>query len=95
MADNSLIFVLDAQMPFIRHPDSPGCVEESRLFNAISYTYLPLLRSSTAIGNRGHPPFSSPTAFSSPLPFCEMLQTPLLQARYLEYLDRAVRLWAR
>jgi 1,4-alpha-glucan branching enzyme len=87
MADNSLIFVLDAQMPFIRHPDSPGCVEESRLFNAISYTYLPLLRSCTALETEGIP-FKLAIAFSPSL--CEMLSDPLLQARYLEYLDRAV-----
>jgi len=87
MADTSLVFVLDAQMPFIRHPDVPGCVEESWFFNALSYTYLPLLRVCTALETEGVP-FKLAIAFAPTL--CEMLADPLLQERYLHSLDHAV-----
>ncbi len=87
MADTALVFLLDAHLPFIRHPDAPGCVEESRLFNAISYTYLPLLRACTSLETEGVP-FKLAMAFSPSL--CEMLADPLLQTRYLESLDRSI-----
>jgi len=87
MADASLMFVLDAQLPFVRHPDTPGCLEESYLFNAISDTYLPLLRSCTALETSGVP-FSLAIAFSPTL--CEMLSDPLLRARYVDSLDRSI-----
>lgn len=87
MADTSLIFVLDASLPYIRHPETPGSVEETRLFNAISYTYLPLLRSCTALETEGVP-FKLAIAFSPTL--CEMLADPLLQSRYVESLDRSI-----
>ena len=37
-------FVLHAHLPFIHHPESDDYLEESWLYEAISETYLPLLR---------------------------------------------------
>jgi 1,4-alpha-glucan branching enzyme len=87
MADTSILMVLDAQLPYYRHPDKPGCVEESLLFNAISGTYLPLLRSCTALETEGVP-FKLAISFAPSL--CEMLSDPMLQDRYLDWLDRAI-----
>ncbi len=87
MAESSLIFVLDAQLPFVRHPESPDCVEEAVFFNAISSTYLPLLRSCTALETEGIP-FRLAIAFSPAL--CEMFADPLLQSRYVDTLDRSI-----
>ncbi len=87
MADTSLVFILDAQLPFIRHPDSPGCVEETWLFNALSYTYLPLLRACTSLETEGVP-FKLAIAFAPTL--CEMFADPLLQQRYVDTLDKAI-----
>lgn len=87
MADTSVIFVINAQFPFIRHPESPGCVEESRFFNALSYTWLPLLRSCTNLESEGIT-FKFAVVFSPSL--CEMFADTLLQERYIEYLDRAI-----
>lgn len=87
MADTSLMLILDARLPFVRHPDSPGCVEESWFFNALSYTYLPLLRACTALETGGIP-FKLAIAFAPTL--CEMLSDPLLQERYVEQLDRSI-----
>jgi len=87
MSDTSIQIILDADMPFIRHPDKPGCVEESRFFDSLSFTYLPLLRSCTALETEGIP-FKLAIAFSPTL--CEMMSDPLLQTRYIEYLDRTI-----
>jgi 1,4-alpha-glucan branching enzyme len=81
------MFVLDAQLPFVRHPETPGCLEESHLFTAISQTYLPLLRSCTAL-ETGGVPFKLAIAFSPTL--CEMLSDTLLQDRYIANLDRSI-----
>ena len=37
-------FVLHAHLPFIHHPESDDYLEEQWLFEAISETYIPLLR---------------------------------------------------
>lgn len=87
MADTSLIFILDAQLPFIRHPENPGCLEESWLFNALTYTYIPLLRTCTSLETEGVP-FKLAIAFSPAL--CEMFADHLLQERYIETLDAAI-----
>ena len=87
MADTSLIFILDAQMPFVRHPEKPGCLEESWFFNALSFTWLPLLRTCTALETEGVP-FKLAIAFSPTL--CELFADPLLQTRYIADLDRSI-----
>ena len=87
MAENSLVFILDAEMPFVRNLNSPGCAEETRFFNAISDTYLPLLRACTALETNGIP-FKFAIAFSPAL--CEMFADPLLQERYVESLDSLI-----
>ncbi|HKL86564.1 MAG TPA: 1,4-alpha-glucan branching protein domain-containing protein [Treponemataceae bacterium] len=87
MANTSLIFVINAQFPFIRHPEAPGCVEETRFFNALSYTWLPLLRTCTNLDAEGIP-FKFALVFSPSL--CEMFADQLLQDRYIETLDRAI-----
>mgnify|MGYP000882027380 FL=1 len=87
MSDSNLVFVLDAHLPFVRHPDVPGCVEETALFTSLSYTWLPLLRSCTSLETEGVP-FKLGIAFSPTL--CEMLSDPLLQERYIDTLDRTI-----
>ncbi len=91
MHDTSLVFVLDAQLPFVRHLDEPGRMEESQLFTALSETYLPLLRTCTTLETDGVP-FKLTIAFSPLL--CEMLADPLLQQRYCEFLDRSIEFGA-
>lgn len=87
MAETSVVFVLDAHMPFIRDPATPGCIEETRLFEALSYTYLPLLRTCTSLETEGVP-FKLAIAFSPTL--CEMLTDSMLNERYAEYLDKSI-----
>ena len=44
MARGYLAIVLHAHLPFVRHPDDPTVMEERWLHEAITETYLPLLR---------------------------------------------------
>ena len=44
MQKGYLLFVLNAHLPFVRHPAYERFVEESWLNEAVSETYLPLLR---------------------------------------------------
>ena len=37
-------FVLHAHLPFIHHPENENYLEEQWLFEAISETYIPLLK---------------------------------------------------
>ena len=39
-----LSFVLHAHLPFVHHPEDDSLLEESWLFEAISETYIPLLK---------------------------------------------------
>ncbi len=91
MHDTSLVFVLDAQLPFVRHFDEPGRMEESQLFTALSETYLPLLRTCRILETDGVR--FKLTIAVSPL-LCEMLADPLLQQRYCEFLDRSIEIGA-
>ena len=87
MNEKKLVFILDAHLPYVRDPDHPGMVEESWLFNELSFTYLPLLRSFTALETEGVP-FYIAIAFSPEL--SEMLSDPLLQNRYMAHLDHSI-----
>ena len=37
-------FILHAHLPFVHHPESEDYLEEQWLFEAISETYIPLLK---------------------------------------------------
>jgi len=87
MPASSLNIILDAQLPFVRHLGVSDSVEESVLFHALSWTYLPLLRSMTTLETEGIP-FKLSIAFSPAL--CEMLGDSLLQKRYVEHLERTI-----
>ncbi len=87
MNEKKIVFVLDAHLPYVRDPDLPCSVEESWLFNVLSFTYLPLLRSFTSLETEGIP-FYVGIAFSPEL--SEMLSDPLLQNRYTAHLERSI-----
>ncbi len=88
----SVALVLHAHLPFVRHPEHPSFLEERWLFEAISDTYLPLLRVFDRL-EADKIPFRLAMSFSPTL--CEMLADSLLQDRYVEHLDRLIELGAR
>lgn len=89
MAKGFFCFMLHAHLPFVRHPEYESFLEENWLFEAISETYLPLLRVFQKLKNEGVQ-FRLTISFSPTLA-C-MLSDELLQRRYIGYLERHVEL---
>lgn len=83
--------ILHAHVPWVRHPETPRCLEEDWLFEAICETYLPLLEVLHRLRDEGVPwrltLNLSPTLLG-------MLQDPMMQERASRYLDRTIRLAA-
>jgi 1,4-alpha-glucan branching enzyme len=87
-----LALVLNAHLPFVRHPEYPVFLEERWLFEALSETYLPLLRVFHKLEEDGIP-FRLTMSFSPTL--TSMLTDTLLQDRYRQFLDLQLELAER
>ena len=85
MARGYLSIVLHAHLPFVRHPEYESFLEETWLFEAITDTYIPLLRVFEGLAADGVP-FRLTLSISPPL--ITMLRDPFLQDRYLAHLDK-------
>jgi 1,4-alpha-glucan branching enzyme len=81
--------VLNAHLPFIRHLEHDRFPEERWLFEAITETYLPLLRTFERLDS-DDVPFRITVSLSPTL--CAMLEDEVLQARYKAHLERLVEL---
>jgi 1,4-alpha-glucan branching enzyme len=79
------LLLLHAHLPFVRHPEHEEFLEEDWLYEAITETYVPLLKMLEGFERDG-----TRACFSVSLtpPLCEMLADPLLQARYLQQLGQ-------
>ena len=80
---------LHAHLPFVRHPEHEEFLEEDWLYEAISETYLPLLRVFDRATDEGIP-FRISLTMSPPL--VAMLRDDLLMGRYARRLDRLCEL---
>jgi Uncharacterized conserved protein len=89
MESGYLALVLNAHMPFVRRPEYPSFLEERWLFESLSETYLPLLRSFRALESDSIP-FRLTLSISPTL--SAMLEDKLLGERYLDYLEAQLRL---
>ncbi|MGE4585376.1 MAG: glycoside hydrolase family 57 protein [Sphaerochaeta sp.] len=89
MPAKSIAIILNAHLPFVRHPEFPRFLEEDWLFESISESYLPLLRMLNRL-KAEHVPFSLTVSLSPTL--CCMLSDPVLQERFLQYMERHVEL---
>lgn len=89
MAKGYLALVLHAHLPFIRHPEHESFLEENWLFEAITDTYIPLINVFERLVNDGVD--FRITVSLSPTLIC-MLKDELLVSRYLEHLDKMIRL---
>ena len=76
--------VLHAHLPFVRHPEHARFLEEDWFFEALTETYLPLLDVFEGLA-RDSVPFRVTLSLTPPL--LSMMTDPLLQQRYLNYLD--------
>ena len=55
MRSGYLALILHAHLPFVRHPEHEHFLEEDWLFEAITETYIPLLRMTQRLVNDGVP----------------------------------------
>lgn len=84
-----LALVLHAHLPFVRHPEHEHFLEETWLYEAITETYLPLLRLLEA-WERDQ--LSARITLTLTPTLCSMLLDPLLQARYERHLNALIDL---
>src|SRR4029078_7299506 len=84
-----LSLVLHAHLPFVRHPEHEKFLEENWLFEAMTETYIPLLRVMDRWLRDGMD--TRLTLTLSPT-LCSMLLDPLLQERYLRHLNELIDL---
>jgi 1,4-alpha-glucan branching enzyme len=89
MSEGYLTLVLHAHLPFVRHPEKPGLLEERWLFEAITECYVPLIMAFERLIKDGvH--FRITLSLSPPL--ITMLNDPLLQKRYVQHITNLIRL---
>ncbi|MDM7915709.1 MAG: glycoside hydrolase family 57 protein [Candidatus Eisenbacteria bacterium] len=89
MEKGYLSLVLHAHLPYVRHPEFEHFLEESWLYEAITETYVPLIRMMERLTNEGvH--FRYALSISPPL--AGMLSDPLLQGRFLRHIEELVEL---
>ncbi len=81
--------VLHAHLPFVRHPESDYVLEEEWLNEAITETYIPLLKAFEGLKRDG---IDFKLTMSMTPPLVSMLRDPLLQERYAAYLDQLIEL---
>ena len=89
MARGYFALVLHAHLPFVRHPEDPTIMEERWLYEAITGSYLPLLRMFEGLVV-DDVPYRCTLSLSAPL--ITMLTDDLLKERYAEHLDKLIEL---
>ena len=87
-----LALILHAHLPFVRHPEHEHFLEEEWLFEAISETYIPLLRMMQRLADDAVP-YKLTMSITPTL--CSMLQDQLLCERYVRHLDFLIDLAVR
>ena len=84
-----LSFVLHAHLPFIHHPESDNYLEETWLYEAISETYIPLLQNFKKLVEEG---VDFKITMNITPPLLSMLDSKLLQKKYINYLEKHIEL---
>jgi 1,4-alpha-glucan branching enzyme len=84
-----LALVLHAHLPFVRHPEYDDFLEEDWLYEAITETYLPLLKMMDGLVRDG---VEFRLTMSMTPPLCSMLMDPLLQERYVRHITELIEL---
>ena len=87
-----LALILHAHLPFVRHPEHEHFLEEEWLFEAITETYIPLLRVMQRLVDDAVP-FKVTMSITPTL--CAMLQDQLLCERYVRHAELLIDLAAR
>ena len=87
-----LALILHAHLPFVRHPEHEHFLEEEWFFEAVTESYIPLLRMMQRLVD-DCVPFKLTMSLTPTL--CTMLQDQLLRERYVRHLDLLIDLTAR
>ena len=87
-----LALILHAHLPFVRHPEHEHFLEEDWFFEAVTETYIPLLRMMHRLVDDSVP-FKLTMSLTPTL--CAMLQDQLLRERYVRHLDNLMDLAVR
>ncbi len=89
MEKGFLALVLHAHLPFVRHPEFPEFLEEDWFYEAVTETYIPLLRIFQNLIEAGIR-FRITLSMSPPL--LTMFKDTLLQQRYLLKIEKLIEL---
>lgn len=87
LAKGYFSLVLHAHLPFVRHPEHDRFLEEDWFFEALTETYLPLLEVFEGLARDG---VHYRVTMSLTAPLLSMMSDPLLQERYVRYLDERI-----
>src|SRR5260370_28952704 len=88
MRKGYLQLVLHARLPYLRHPEYDRFLEERWFFEAVTETYIPLIKFFDRLRAEGKP-FKITLSVSPPL--ANMMEDPLLQQHYDLHLDPSLR----
>jgi 1,4-alpha-glucan branching enzyme len=89
MPHGYLCFLLHAHLPYVRHPEIEDSLEERWLFEALTETYLPLLRMLEQRAERGA---AGRITISLSPTLLAMFEDPLLRRRYAFRMGRLLEL---
>ncbi len=89
MPKGYLAIVLHAHLPFIRHPEFDDFLEEDWLFEAITETYIPLIKVMDGLARDG---VSYKLTISLSPTLMSMLMDPHLQSKYIKHIDKLIEL---
>jgi len=92
MPKGYLFLVLHAHLPYVRHPEFDRFLEERWFFEAVTETYIPLIKFFDRLRYESKP-FKITLSISPPL--ANMMEDPLLCDRVVRHLDLSTRLAER
>ena len=84
-----LCMVLHTHLPFVNHPENDNYIEEEWLYEAITETYLPLLKYFNMLVEE-NVKFNITMSLTPPL--LEMLDNKVQQEKYIRYLQKHIEL---
>src|SRR3984893_17743408 len=92
MPQGHLLLILHAHLPYVRHPEYDRFLEERCFFEAVTETYIPLIKFFDRLSAEGKN-FKLTLSVSPPL--ANMMEDPLLRERYVRHLDLSIALAER
>ncbi len=86
---NRINLILNAHLPFIRHPEYPKFLEEDWLFEALNESYIPLLRMMQKLKEDG---IKFKLTFSLSPTLLSMLRDKVLNEKFCHYMEEKIEL---